>query len=202
MKILLVDDHAVVRAGLRQLLVAAIGADVAEAADAPAAQAAVARSRPDLVILDLGLPGQGGLAILPALRQAGLRVLVLTMHTDPIYARRAMDAGAAGYASKNIAPDALLDAVRLMLAGKPFMEPRIAEELADTGLDDGRLQGLTARDLDIMRLLAAGRGMSDIAASLNVSYKTIANTASLLRAKLGVARTADLIRLAIEMQGR
>lgn len=202
MNILLVDDHAVVRAGLRQLLVAAIGANVGEAADATQALAMVARARPDLVILDLGLPGQGGLAILPALYQAGLRVLVLTMHTDTIYARRALDAGAAGYASKNIAPDELLNAVRQMLAGKSYMEPRIAQDLAATGLDDTRLRGLTARDLDIMRLLAAGRGMSDIAASLQVSYKTIANTASLLRAKLGVARTADLIRLAIEMQGK
>ena len=89
MRILLVDDHAVVRAGLGQLLTAAIGAIVQEAADGEAALACIAAARPDLVILDLGLPGQGGLALLPRLHQAGLRVLVLTMHTEPLYARRA-----------------------------------------------------------------------------------------------------------------
>jgi DNA-binding NarL/FixJ family response regulator len=203
MRVLLVDDHAVVRAGLHQLLVAAIGAEVQEAPDGPGALAMVACARPDLVILDLGLPGPGGLAVLPDLHRAGLRVLVLTMHTEPIYARRALQAGAAGFASKNIAPDALLGAVRAVLAGKRYVEPRIAHALAVTGLAGGdRLAALSARDLDIMRLLAAGRAMSEIAASLGVSYKTIANTASALRVKLGVARTADLIRLAIEMQGQ
>ncbi len=203
MNILLVDDHAVVRAGLRQLLAASMSATIQEAPDAPAALALIATARPDLVILDLGLPGQGGLALLPRLHQAGLRVLVLTMHTEPLYARRALDAGAAGYASKNIAPEILLDAVRHILAGRRYIEPRIAEDLAEAGLDRStRLRTLTARDLDIMRLLAAGQGMSDIATALDVSYKTIANTASAIRAKLGVARTADLIRLAIEMQSR
>ena len=163
----------------------------------------VARTRPDLVILDLGLPGQGGLALLPRFVQAGLRVIVLTMHTELVYARRALDAGAAGYASKNIAPDALLEAVRLVLAGKHYVEPSIAQALALKGIDgDTRLDGLTTRDLDVLRLLAAGRGLSDIATALGVSYKTVANGASLLRSKLGVARTADLIRLAIEMQSR
>jgi DNA-binding NarL/FixJ family response regulator len=201
MRILLVDDHAVVRAGLRQLLGTALGADVQEAADGDAALAMAARLRPDLVILDLGLPGPGGLAILPRMVQAGLRVLVLTMHAEPVYARRALDAGAAGYASKNIDPDALLESVRLVLAGRRSVEPSIAQALAVMDPGTG-LAALTTRDLEIMRLLAAGRGMSDIAASLEVSYKTIANTASALRAKLGVARTADLIRLAIEMQRR
>ena len=203
MRILLIDDHAVVRAGLCQLLVTAFGAAVAEADSAEAATAMVTRTRPDIVILDLGLPGQGGLALLPRLVQAGLRVIVLTMHTELVYARRALDAGAAGYASKNIAPEALLEAVRLVLAGKHYVEPSIAQALALMGPDgDGRLDGLTTRDLDILRLLAAGRGLSDIAAALGVSYKTIANGASLLRSKLGVARTADLIRLAIELQSR
>ncbi len=204
MRIILVDDHAVVRAGLRQMLMTSIGAEIEEASDGAALDLALARgAKPDLVVLDLGLPGPGGLALLPKLRAAGLRVLVLTMHAEPVYARRALDAGAAGYASKNIAPDELLEAVRLVHAGRRYVEPRIAQELAVTGLDGtNRLLGLTARDLDIMRLLAEGRGMSDIAAALGISYKTVANTAGAIRAKLGVVRTADLIRLAVEMQAK
>jgi len=202
MRILLVDDHAVVRAGLGQLLAASLGAQVSEAADTSAAMVLVAQSRPDLVILDLGLPGPGGLALLPSLAAAGLRVLVLSMHIEPLYARRALEAGARGYVSKNIAPDDLLDAVRQVGDGKHYVEASIAQELALHRIEAGdRLHQLTPRDLDIMRLLAAGNSLSGIAASLGVSYKTIANTASLLRTKLGVARTADLIRIAIEMQG-
>jgi DNA-binding NarL/FixJ family response regulator len=201
MRILLVDDHAVVRAGLRQLLVASLGAEVNEAPDAPTALALAAKSRPDLVILDLGLPGQGGLSLLPSLVQAGLRVLVLSMHTEPLYAHRALEAGARGYVSKNIAPEHLLTAIGQVAEGKRYIEQDIAQELALHRIEAGdRLHQLTPRDLDIMRLLAAGRSLSDIAESLGVSYKTIANTASLLRTKLGVARTADLIRMAIEMQ--
>ncbi len=202
MKILLIDDHAVVRAGLRQLLVASLGADVTEAADAAAALLVLAGYRPDLVILDLGLPGPGGLSLLPRLAEEGLRVLVLSMHTEPLYAHRALEAGARGYVSKNISPENLLVAAAQVADGKRYIEQEIAQELALHRIEAGdRLHQLSPRDLDIMRLLAAGRSLSDIATSLGVSYKTIANTASLLRTKLGVARTADLIRMAIEMQG-
>lgn len=200
MKILLIDDHAVVRAGLRQLLIATTGAEVREAADGPAALAALEAWRPDLAILDLGLPGQGGLSLLPGLVRAGLRVLVLSMHAEPIYARRAIEAGALGYVTKGAAPDELIEAVRLVGQGRRYIEQRIAQELALLGVG-GRLQRLTPRDLEIVRLLAAGRSMTDIAAALGVSYKTVANTTGLIRAKLGVARTADLVRLAVEMRG-
>jgi DNA-binding NarL/FixJ family response regulator len=201
MKILVVDDHAVVRAGLHQMLAAMIGADVREAADGDAAQAVLAEWRPDVVILDLGLPGQGGLALLPAMQKAGLRVLVVSMHAEPLYATRAREAGALGYASKNIAPDELVGAVRLIADGQRFIEPRIAQELALQRIDAGdRLHQLTQRDLEIMRLMAAGKSLSEIAGVFGISYKTVANTVSLIRTKLGVSRTADLIRLAIDMR--
>ena len=202
MRILLIDDHAVLRAGLRQLLVSACGAVVMEAADGDAARVAIATARPDLVILDLGLAGKGGLALLPDLHAAGLKVLVLTMYTSQIYARRALQAGALGYASKNIAPDDLLDAVQQVASGRRYVERLIAEELVFSDMDHGgRLNVLSTRDVEIMRLLAAGRGMAEIAQLLDVSYKTIANTATNLRSKIGVTRTAELIRLAIEMEG-
>lgn len=198
MNILLVDDHTVVRAGLGQLLAAALDATILEAADTPTALDIALRARPDLVVLDLGLPGAGGLWLLPRLRDAGLRVLVLSMHADPIYARRALDAGATGYVSKTIGAEALLDAIRQAMDGQCYVEAGIAALLSEhhdvLGRDFGRL---TARDLDIMRFLGEGRSLSDIAATLGVSYKTVANTAGMIKTKLGVARTADLIRLAI-----
>lgn len=200
MKILLVDDHTVVRAGLGQLLSTALGATILEAADTPTAHDLALRTRPDLVVLDLGLPGAGGLWLLPRLHDAGLRVLVLSMHADPIYARRALDAGATGYVSKTIGADDLLDAIRQAMGGQCYVEAGIASMLSEhrdvLGRDFGRL---TARDLDIMRFLGEGRSLSDIAATLGVSYKTVANTAGMIKTKLGVARTADLVRLAIAM---
>jgi DNA-binding NarL/FixJ family response regulator len=200
-KILLVDDHAVVRAGLHQMFASMMDAEVREAADGDAAHLVLATWRPDLVILDLGLPGQGGLALLPGFSKSGLRVLVVSMHAEPFYATRALEAGALGYVSKNIAPDELLVAVRTVADNRRYIEPRIAQELALQRIDAGdRLHQLTQRDMEIMRLMAGGRSLSEIAAVFGISYKTVANTVSLIRTKLGVSRTADLIRLAIEMR--
>jgi DNA-binding NarL/FixJ family response regulator len=200
-KILIVDDHAVVRAGLHQMFAAMMGAEVRQAADGEAAGAVLVEWRPDVVVLDLGLPGQGGLALLPGLHKAGLRVLVVSMHTEPLYATRALEAGALGYVSKNIAPDELVAALRLVAEGKRFIEPRMAQQMALQRIDAGdRLHQLTQRDLEIMRLMAGGSSLSEIATVFGISYKTVANTVSLIRTKLGVSRTADLIRLAIDMR--
>ena len=202
MRILIVEDHALVRAGLVHMLTALMAAEVREAADGDAAWAVIDAWRPHVVILDLTLPGQGGLALLPGLHKAGLRVLVLTMHGEPLYATRAMQAGALGYVSKNAGPEELLRAIRIVADGGRHIEPRIAQDMALQRIDAGdRLHQLTSRDMEILRLMAAGSSLADMAASLGVSYKTVANTVSLIRTKLGVPRTADLIRLAIEMGG-
>jgi len=177
-----------------------IGAEVREAADGEAAWALIGVWRPELVILDLNLPGPGGLALLPDLNQAGLRVLVLSMHEEPLYATRAMEAGALGYLSKNANPEELLAAVKMVGEGRRHIEPRIAQQMALQRIDAGdRLHQLTQRDMEIMRLMAGGASLSEIAAVFGISYKTVANTVSLIRTKLGVSRTADLIRLAIDM---
>jgi DNA-binding NarL/FixJ family response regulator len=199
MNILLVDDHAIVRDGLRRLLQAATGDVVFEAADGGAALAAVAAQRIDLVILDLNLPGLGGLELLRRMVATGTRVLVLSMHAEPLYAARALDAGASGYVSKNAAPDELLTAVRKVASGGRYVENEIAQALAfQFGAPGAAVDQLSARELEIMRLLAAGRGLAEIADALGVRYKTIANTTSQMKTKLGVSRTADLVRLAIE----
>jgi DNA-binding NarL/FixJ family response regulator len=197
MNILLVDDHAIVRDGLRRLLQAATGDTVYEAEDGRQALDQVAARRIDLVILDLNLPGLGGLELLRRLVEtARVRVLVLSMHAEPLYAARALDAGAAGYVSKNASPDELLAAVQRVAAGGRYVENEIAQALAFQ--PEVVVGQLTARELEIMRLLALGRGLAEIAEALGVRYKTVANTCSQIKSKLGVSRTADLVRLAIE----
>ncbi|MEO6339365.1 MAG: response regulator transcription factor, partial [Caulobacteraceae bacterium] len=153
------------------------------------------------VILDLNLPDLGGVELLRKMRSHDdrLRVLVLSMHAAPVYARRAMEAGARGYVSKNAPPDELLAAVRVVAEGGRYIENDIAQAMAlQESSPHGPLQRLSGRDLEIMRLLAAGKSLGEIAESLGVGYKTVANTCSLIKTKLGVSRTTDLVRMAIE----
>ena len=200
MNILLVDDHAIVRDGLRRLLEASSSDTVFEAQDGTEALARLRERAIDLVILDLNLPGLGGVELLRRILQAGrARVLVLSMHAEPLYAARALEAGASGYVSKNADPEELLTAVRRVLGGGRYVEAEIAQALAWRGSGPDQSMGqLTPREIEIMRLLANGKGLSDIAAELGVRYKTAANICSQIKSKLGVARTADLVRLAIE----
>jgi two-component system invasion response regulator UvrY len=200
-KILLVDDHAIVRSGLRRLFAALPGIQISEAATGREALAMVRADRPALIVLDLNLPGLGGLELLRRLlaEHPEARVVVLSMHAEALYATRALRAGAAGYLSKNASPEELLEAVRGVAEGGRYVEAEIAQGLALKGSADGRLmERLSERDLEIMRLLGDGQGLSNIADALGVSYKTVANTCSQIKAKLGVARTADLVRLSID----
>jgi DNA-binding NarL/FixJ family response regulator len=200
-KILLVDDHAIVRSGLRRLLAALPGVLISEAANGREALGMVRAERPDLIVLDLNLPGLGGLELLRRVlaEHPPTRVVILSMHAEALYATRALRAGAAGYLSKNASPEQLLEAVRRVAEGGRYVEPEIAQALALQAAESGNLlERLTERDLEIMRLLGDGQGLSSIAEALGVSYKTIANTCSQIKGKLGVARTADLIRLSID----
>ena len=200
MRILLVEDHAIVRDGLKRLLGGLAGAEVMEAADGRQALALARAETIDLIILDLNLPGLGGLELLRRLGGvSGARILVLSMHAEPLYAARALDAGAAGYVSKNASPDELIAAVRRVAGGGRYVEGEIAQALALQGAGLGQPIGqLSAREMEIMRLLAGGNSLAEIAEALGVGYKTVANTASQMKVKLGVARTGDLVRLAIE----
>jgi DNA-binding NarL/FixJ family response regulator len=200
MSILLVDDHALVRAGLARLLASVVDRRVIEAANGRDALALARAHRPALVILDLNLPGLGGLELLRRLMLLGeAPILVLSMHAEPLYARRALEAGAAGYATKNISPDELVTAVRRILAGGRYVESELAQALAtqESGGANG-FDSLSPRELEIMRLLAKGASLAEIAAAIGVGYKTVANIASQMKSKLGVSRTADLVRLAVE----
>jgi DNA-binding NarL/FixJ family response regulator len=196
--ILLVDDHALVRAGLKRLLATLPHEAILEAANGRDALALIRQQRPDLVILDLNLPGLGGLELLRRMIHAGAGpILVLSMHGEPLYAKRALEAGAAGYVTKNASPEELLTAVRRVTAGGRYVEAELAQALAAPAAG-APLDGLTARELEIMRLLAGGASLAEIAEAVGVGYKTVANNCVQIKSKLGVTRTADLVRLAIE----
>src|ERR1700722_42969 len=175
MKILLVDDHAIVRSGLGNLLTSVAVARISEAANGRDALLRLRQDQPDLVLLDLNLPGIGGLELLRRmlLESKSTRILVLSMHAEPLYVTRAMELGACGYLSKNASAEELLTAVRRVAEGGRYIENEIAQELALQKLSPGHdLQDLTARDLEIMRLLAEGMGLTEIANALGIGYKT------------------------------
>lgn len=199
-KLLVVDDHAIVRSGIRRLLAARHDMEISEAKSGEEALALVRETAFQLIILDLNLPGLGGLELLRRILKSGprQRVLVFSLHAEPIYATRAMEAGARGFISKNAAPEELLAAIETILEGGTVMERDIAAEITthEAG-DTAFLRSLTQRDLEILRLLAQGNNLAQIAETLGVAYKTIANTLSRIKEKLGVSHTADLIRIAI-----
>ena len=200
MNILLVDDHAIVRDGLRALLASLGPNEIREAGNGRDA-IKLARSGPlDLIVLDLNLPELGGLELLGRLLHVCTApILVLSMHAEPHYVNRALEAGAHGYVSKNAAPDELLKAARRVAGGARYVESELAQALVLQGESIGSsLDQLSSRDLEILRLLAAGHGLTEIAGALGLSYKTIANLCTQIKSRLGATRTTDLVRIAIE----
>ena len=200
-KILIVDDHPIVRSGLRRLLTVEPEIEVREAANGREALSVFREQQPTLVILDLNLPGVGGLEVLSRLKaiDPDARILVLSMHDDQIHVTRALQAGAAGYISKSAPADELLEAIRRVAGGHTYIEHEIAEELVFSQIRavSHPLKDLSSRDLDIMRLLAEGCTLPQIANALGLSYKTAANSCTRIKAKLAATSTAELIRIAI-----
>ena len=202
MKLLLVDDHAVVREGVRRLLSVSFEATLLEAQTGRDALTVFRAEKPEVVILDLNLPGSGGLDLLRRLliEDSKVKVLIFSMHTTPLYVARALQAGAKGYISKGAGAEELVEAIRVVMSGGKYVERDLAADLAVNVLgSDESGKPLSPRELDIMRLLAKGKGLSDIADALGISYKTVANTCTGIKHKLLVDRTSDLIRLAVEM---
>ena len=198
--VLVVEDHAIVRAGIRRLLDERGDVEVQEVSTGEAALEAIAGRAFALVILDLNLPGLAGLELLRRIiRQAPVTpVLVFSQHTEAIYATRALETGARGFVSKNASPEELLEAVETILNGGTAIEKDVAAEMALHDLaEDAYLKPLTERDLEILRLLSAGDSLSEIADKLGIAYKTVANTLSRIKEKLGVGQTSELIRIAV-----
>ena len=187
-RVLIVDDHPVVRQGLRVLLEVQDGIEVTgEAGDGPTALARAAEHQPDVILLDLKLPGLDGLAVLEQLKHTTARVLVLTSVTDPVAAGRAIRGGAAGVLYKDVDPDALVRAIRAVHDGHLLLAAEAAGTLLQPAAGPGRgLDALTAREREVLAELAQGRSNREIARALHVAEKTVKAHVSSVLAKLGV----------------
>jgi two-component system, NarL family, invasion response regulator UvrY len=202
MRILIVDDHPIVASGCRALLAGNQDIAVLEASDAESGEEAFVAERPDICVLDINLPGVSGfeLARRILVRDGAARIIMFSMNDDPIFAARAIETGAKGYVSKSGDPSDLVEAIRKVGDGGVFLPPAIAQSIAfaGPGFAENPLAKLTAREMEILRLLGAGKSLSEIAWLVRSSYKTIANTSSIMRQKLGLRSSSELVRFAIE----
>jgi DNA-binding NarL/FixJ family response regulator len=199
--VLIVDDHPVVRRGLRVLLEVQDGIEVTgEAGDGATALALAAEHAPDVILLDLKLPGMDGIAVLGELRarDSAARVLVLTSATEPASASLAVRSGAAGVVYKDVDPDALVRAIRSVHDGNLLLAPEAADALArSAGLEVAGLGGLTVREREVLAEIAKGRSNREIARALGVAEKTVKAHVSSVLAKLGVQDRTQAALLAV-----
>lgn len=203
-RLLLVDDHAIVREGYRRLLESRADlAIVGEAANAREALEQFKALLPDVLVLDLGLPDMGGVELIRRLlqRDADARILVFTMHREPLFATQALRAGALGYVTKSSPPDVLVAAVYQVAARRQVISPDIAPELALALIERPRepLAELAPREFEILRLLLDGCSAEDIGARLSISAKTVQNSHYQIKSKLGVRSDIELTRLALRL---
>jgi two-component system invasion response regulator UvrY len=202
MRVLIVDDHPIVVSGCKALLGAEPAIEIVDAADGEAGYLAYFAEQPDVAVIDINLPGVSGLEVCRRIlqRDPQARLIIFSMNDDPIFAVRAIEAGAKGYIAKNDDPLLFADAVRRVAAGDVYLRPEMAREVAFIRVGSGSnpLSQLNARDSEILRLLAAGNSMAQIAHVLNVSYKTVANNCTALKHKLGARSAMDLMRIAVD----
>jgi DNA-binding NarL/FixJ family response regulator len=202
LRVLIVDDHDIVRLGVRSLL--GDRASVREAADVNAAVALLAGQPCDLLLLDLALGDQFGLTALPRLRKEcpAMRVIVLSSLPEALYAERALKAGADGFVSKSALTTTLLAAVDTVLAGRVFVSEAVHERLLRrVGSATSARPELSPRELEVLRLVAAGRSTREIAEALNRSVKTIESHKQSLKVKLDADTPAQLMRVALQWSG-
>ena len=204
-QLLLVDDHAVVREGYRRLFERRADLHVAaEASNADEALQALRTTHVDLIVLDLSLPGMGGIELSQRILQrfSEARILVFSMHRDPIFASQAMRAGALGYVTKSSSPETLIQAIYKVARNEKVLSPDIAPEMALSLLDreSNPAGDLSPREFEVLRLLLSGQPVEEIAGILNISPKTVQNTHYQIKAKLGVRSDFELARLAMKLK--
>ncbi|MBR1225116.1 response regulator transcription factor [Bradyrhizobium sp. AUGA SZCCT0176] len=202
MRVLIVDDHRIVASGCRALFANDPDTTILEASDAESGEGAFVDENPEICVLDINLPTVSGFELARRIlsRDASARIIMFSMNDDPIFVARAIETGAKGYISKTGDPYDLVEAVREVGKGGTYLPPAIARSIAFSGpaFAKSPLSKLTSREIEILRLLGAGKSLSEIAWLVHSSYKTVANTASIMRQKLGMRRSAELVRLAIE----
>ena len=202
MRVLIVDDHPIVVSGCKALLGAQAQTEVFEAGDGASGYAAYFTHLPDVAVIDLNLPGQSGLELSRRilLKHPEARLIVFSMNDDPVFAARAIEAGAKGFIAKNDDPLLFVGAVREVFQGGVYLHPDMARQIAflRKGTNASKLADLSPRELEILRLIASGKTMAEVADALNISYKTVANNCTLLKQKLGARSAMDLMRVAID----
>ena len=202
MRVLIVDDHPIVASGCRALFAGDAEIVLLEASDAESGERVFVAEQPDVCVLDINLPTVSGFELARRIlaRDGAARIIIFSMNDDPIFAARAIEVGAKGYVSKTGDPCDLMEAVREVGKGGTYLPPALARSIAFAGpaFAKSPLSKLTSREMEILRLLSAGKNLSEIAWLVHSSYKTVANTSSIMRQKLGVRTSAELVRLAIK----
>jgi two-component system, NarL family, response regulator NreC len=199
-KIVIADDHAIVRRGLRQLLEGEDGFEVvAEAEDVESARRYMRGHSPDVLVLDLNMPGESSIDAIPKLRAEfpETQIVVLTMQNEPAYARSALGAGVLGYVLKESADAELVEAIRAAVAGEQYLNPRLGAKVAAEP-PPGPPDGLSERELEILRLIALGHTNSQVAEELFLSVRTVETHRAHIQQKLGLGDRAELVRYALD----
>jgi DNA-binding NarL/FixJ family response regulator len=201
-KLLLVDDHAVVRSGLRRLLELNKGIEViAEADSGEQAYQLYGDLQPDIVVMDISMPGMGGLESARRIikRHPAAKIIIFSMHETASFASQALKAGVKGYVTKTGVAEDLANAVIAVACGNTFLTAEIAEKIALQSLsgDDDPIQQLSAREFEVFRLLADGKKMEEVADMLKISQKTVANHYTIIKQKLNVSSPIEMVRFAI-----
>jgi DNA-binding NarL/FixJ family response regulator len=202
-RVVIADDHVILREGLKQLLLAAGDIDVVgEAGDGHAVIEKVRAAEFDVLLLDMSMPGKSGVELIRQVKaeKPKLRILVLSMHEEHQYAVRAIRAGASGYLTKESAFTQLVSAIRKVAGGGAFISAEVAERLAHAAMPDAEVpphERLSDREFEVFRMLVAGESVSEIAERLNLSAKTVSTHKARLMDKLGIGNQADLVRYAL-----
>ncbi|MDP1869772.1 MAG: response regulator transcription factor [Bradyrhizobium sp.] len=202
-RILIVDDHPVVLSGCKALFAGDSSIRIDEAGDAKSGHRAFSQKKPDVIIIDINLPDVSGFELMRRIRKddPDARIIMFSMNDDPAFVIRAVEMGAQGYVSKGDDPRLFVRAVRKVAAGDQFITPHLAEAVtfSSAAIKANPVSQMTPRELEILRLLGRGDKIAEVADALEISYKTVANTTSLLKQKLGAKNHSDLIRIAVEM---
>lgn len=201
-KVLLVDDHTVVRAGYRHLLQSATDITIiAEAESGEEAYNLHQKHKPDVTVMDISMPGIGGLEAMRRIiaQNSSARVLIFTMHDDMVFAARALEDGAKGYLSKTCSPEALIEGVRAVAVGRKYLGAEVAQKIAMQGAQgtSEALKTLSAREFEVFTTLAQGVALNEVSERLNLDYKSVVNIQTRIRQKLNIENTAQLVLLAV-----